>query len=80
MVVMARRGTHALGGLWRDTATRLMALIIVAMGVQFALTGVRDFWLAHPETQAMCPSATHIAQIPAAKVKYLKGSRHFGSI
>jgi small neutral amino acid transporter SnatA (MarC family) len=30
----------------RDTATRFMGLIIVAMGVQFALTGVRSFFLA----------------------------------
>jgi multiple antibiotic resistance protein len=46
MVLMARRGTHAPGGFLRDTATRFMGLIIVAMGVQFALTGARSFFLA----------------------------------
>ena len=48
MVLMARGGTRAPGGFWRDTATRFMGLIIVAMGVQFALTGVRSFFLAQP--------------------------------
>jgi multiple antibiotic resistance protein len=47
MVLMARGGTHGPGGFLRDTATRFMGLIIVAMGVQFALTGVRSFFLAH---------------------------------
>jgi multiple antibiotic resistance protein len=48
MVLMARGGTHAPGGFLRDTATRFMGLIVVAMGVQFALTGVRSFFLAQP--------------------------------
>jgi multiple antibiotic resistance protein len=48
MVLMARGGTRAAGGFVHDTATRFMGLIIVAMGVQFALTGVRSFFLAHP--------------------------------
>ena len=48
MVLMARGGTRAPGGFLRDTATRFMGLIIVAMGVQFALTGVRSFFLEHP--------------------------------
>jgi multiple antibiotic resistance protein len=48
MVLMARRETRAPGGLWRETATRFMGLIVVAMGVQFALTGVHSFFLAHP--------------------------------
>jgi multiple antibiotic resistance protein len=48
MVLMARGGTRAPGGFLRDTATRFMGLIIVAMGVQFALTGVHSFFLAHP--------------------------------
>ena len=46
MVLMARGGTRAPGGLLRDTATRFIGLIIVAMGVQFALTGARSFFLA----------------------------------
>ena len=48
MVLIARGGSRALGGFWRDTATRFMGLIIVAMGVQFALTGIRGFFQAHP--------------------------------
>jgi multiple antibiotic resistance protein len=48
MVLVARGGTRAPGGLVRDTATRFMELIIVAMGVQFALTGARSFFLEHP--------------------------------
>lgn len=31
------------GGFVRDTATRFMGLIVIAMGVQFALTGIRAF-------------------------------------
>jgi len=30
-------------GFVRDTATRFMGLIVIAMGVQFALTGIRAF-------------------------------------
>ena len=48
MVLMARGGAHAPGGFVRDTATRFMGLIIVAMGVQFALTGIRGFFHAPP--------------------------------
>jgi multiple antibiotic resistance protein len=48
MVLMPRGGTQTPGGFVRDTATRFMGLIIVAMGVQFALTGVRSFFLAQP--------------------------------
>jgi hypothetical protein len=45
MVLVARGGTRARGGLLRDTATPFMGLIVLAMGVQFALTGSRDFFL-----------------------------------
>ena len=48
MVLMARGGPRAPGGFLRDTATRFMGLIIVAMGVQFALTGIRSFFQAQP--------------------------------
>jgi multiple antibiotic resistance protein len=48
MVLMARGGTHASGGFLRDTATQFMGLIVVAMGVQFALTGVRSYFLTQP--------------------------------
>jgi multiple antibiotic resistance protein len=47
MVLMARGETRASGGFVRDTTTRFMGLIIIAMGVQFALTGLRDFFGAH---------------------------------
>jgi multiple antibiotic resistance protein len=48
MVFVARGGTRASGGLMHDTATRFMGLIVLAMGVQFALTGFHDFSTAHP--------------------------------
>jgi hypothetical protein len=48
MVLMARGGAHAPDGLVRDTTTRFMGLNVVAMGVQFALTGVHGFFLTHP--------------------------------
>jgi multiple antibiotic resistance protein len=48
MVLMAGGGTRAPGGFLRDTATRFMGLIVVAMGVQFALTGLRSFFQAQP--------------------------------
>jgi multiple antibiotic resistance protein len=48
MVLVAHGGTRASGGLLRDTATRFMGLIVLAMGVQFALTGFHDFSAAHP--------------------------------
>src|SRR5262245_61112037 len=47
MVLVSREaGTHAGGGFLRDTATRFMGLIVIAMGTQFALTGLRDFFTA----------------------------------
>ncbi len=48
MVLVARGGSRASGGFLHDTATRFMGLIVVAMGVQFALTGLHDFFTAHP--------------------------------
>jgi multiple antibiotic resistance protein len=36
------------GGFVHDTVTRFMGLIVVAMGVQFALTGIRAFFTASP--------------------------------
>ena len=48
MVLVAHGGTRASGGLLHDTATRFMGLIVIAMGVQFALTGFHDFSTAHP--------------------------------
>jgi hypothetical protein len=48
MVLVGRERTHAGNGFLRDTATRFMGLIIIAMGTQFALTGLRDFFVARP--------------------------------
>ena len=36
------------GGFVHDTVTRFMGLIVVAMGVQFALTGIRAFLTVSP--------------------------------
>jgi multiple antibiotic resistance protein len=48
MVLMARGQTRERGGFLHDTATRFMGLIVVAMGVQFALVGCRNFFGAAP--------------------------------
>lgn len=48
MMLVTHGGSRPAGGLLRDTATRFMGLIVVAMGVQFALTGFQDFFAAHP--------------------------------
>jgi multiple antibiotic resistance protein len=48
MVLVVRGGSRARGGFLHDTATRFMGLIVLAMGVQFALTGFRDFFTVHP--------------------------------
>jgi small neutral amino acid transporter SnatA (MarC family) len=45
---MSRGGSRAKRGFFGDTATRFMGLIVIAMGVQFALTGMREFFSAHP--------------------------------
>ena len=46
MVLMAGGGSRASGGLLHDTGTQFMGLIVLAMGVQFALTGFHDFFIA----------------------------------
>jgi multiple antibiotic resistance protein len=49
MVLVSREErTQGGEGFLRDTATRFMGLIVIAMGTQFALTGLRDFFAAHP--------------------------------
>jgi multiple antibiotic resistance protein len=48
MVLVARRGGRPSGGFLRDMATRYMGLIVIAMGVQFALSGIREFFGMHP--------------------------------
>lgn len=44
MVLVARGGSKGAGGLRNDMLTRFMGLIVIAMGVQFALTGFRNFF------------------------------------
>ena len=45
MVLVAHGGSRAsAGGLLHDMVTRFMGLIVIAMGVQFALTGFHDFF------------------------------------
>ena len=44
MIVVARVANQSVrGGFARDAATRFMGLIVISMGVQFALTGLRQF-------------------------------------
>jgi small neutral amino acid transporter SnatA (MarC family) len=46
MVLVARGRARASGGgsLLHDMMTRFMGLIVLAMGVQFALTGLHNFF------------------------------------
>jgi multiple antibiotic resistance protein len=46
IVLVSRGGSRGSGGLLHDTGTQFMGLIVLAMGVQFALTGFHDFLLA----------------------------------
>jgi len=45
IVLVARLGRSGTGGFVHDTVTRFMGLIVIAMGVQFALSGMRSFML-----------------------------------
>jgi len=45
IVLVARVGGTGGGGFVHDTGTRFMGLIVIAMGVQFALSGIRSFKL-----------------------------------
>lgn len=46
MLLVAHMGSRAAGnGFARDTLTQLMGLIVIAMGVQFALSGIRAFMM-----------------------------------
>jgi multiple antibiotic resistance protein len=42
-LIVARAGGKPQGGFVRDTATRFMGLIVIAMGIQFAQTGIKSF-------------------------------------
>jgi multiple antibiotic resistance protein len=50
IVLVARLGGRGSGGFVHDAVTRFMGLIVIAMGVQFALSGGRSFMLEtfHP--------------------------------
>jgi multiple antibiotic resistance protein len=43
MLVAGRTSGHRQPGLLHDVTTRFMGLIVLAMGVQFALTGLVEF-------------------------------------
>lgn len=43
IVLLARLGRRGSGGFVHDTVTRFMGLIVIAMGTQFALSGMRSF-------------------------------------
>jgi hypothetical protein len=45
IVLVARLGGSGSGGFAHDAVTRFLGLIVIAMGVQFALSGVRSFML-----------------------------------
>ncbi len=47
MLLVGREDNHAGGSFLHDTATRFMGLIVIAMGTQFALTGLHNFLAAH---------------------------------
>jgi multiple antibiotic resistance protein len=47
MLLLGREDNHAGGSFLHDTATRFMGLIVIAMGTQFALTGLHNFFAAH---------------------------------
>jgi multiple antibiotic resistance protein len=49
MVLVTRGGPRSSGGFLRQTAGQFMGLIVIAMGVQFGLTGLHDFFAAGPD-------------------------------
>jgi multiple antibiotic resistance protein len=46
IVLLSRGGSDQRGGLLHDTGTQFMGLIVLAMGVQFGLSGLHDFLAA----------------------------------
>jgi multiple antibiotic resistance protein len=46
MVLLSRGGSRGRRGLLHDTGTQFMGLVVLAMGVQFVLTGLQDFLVA----------------------------------
>jgi len=47
ILLVGREGDHLGDGFLHDTATRFMGLIVIAVGTQFAMTGLRDFFVVH---------------------------------
>jgi multiple antibiotic resistance protein len=43
ILIVSRLGGRGSGGFVHDAVTRFMGLIVIAMGIQFALTGMRSF-------------------------------------
>ncbi len=49
LLLVARRGSPSNGGGFvRETVSRFMGLIVIAMGIQFALSGLRAFMETSP--------------------------------
>ena len=44
MIVVSRSAGQKKQGLMHDVTSRFMGLIVLAMGVQFTLTGLKAFW------------------------------------
>ena len=74
IVLIGRLGGGGSGGFVHDTATRFMGLIVIAMGVQFALSGMRSFMLkpdhaaprhdANAAQESPCDCASGIITLP----------------
>jgi multiple antibiotic resistance protein len=47
LLAIALGNRFSSGGFVHDTVTRFMGLIVIAVGVQFALTGIRAFLTAN---------------------------------
>lgn len=70
---MGKRDRQA--GMLRDTLTRFMGLIVVAMGVQFALTGYRAFMSEQPKSGG-APPAVSIRPSADPNVELTSARRH----
>jgi multiple antibiotic resistance protein len=44
LLIVSRFGGERKGGFIQDTITRFMGLVVLAMGVQFAITGIKSFF------------------------------------
>jgi multiple antibiotic resistance protein len=77
IVLVARVGGSGGGGFVHDTVTRFMGLIVIAMGVQFALSGIRSFMLqadhATPQERANAAGVTQTVAALRVAVTILPG-------